>query len=234
MLSAPPLELVLKRRSGFTVIELLIVVTIIATLSGLMLPVFSQARSSAHRTQCASNLRQIGLAWRLYADDHQDSACPSYYLGADGWSEVAWDFTRGAEPGLLSPYSRSATIQACPTFKGESWGRLHTGFGYNATYVGGDYWAGVPAASLGQVEHPSATVLFADTGFGDPVRGANYLRAPSDPLFVAGKVHARHLRSSSVLSADLHLKSISSLHLVDPMSPSLGALSADDSAYDLQ
>lgn len=221
-------------RFGFTLVELLVVVAILSVLAAILMPVFAQARTAAHRTTCISNLRQLGLAWQMYADDADGQAVPSYYPSSTGWSEVAWDFRDGREPGLLHPYTREDRLTACPTFRGQSWGRKHTGYAYNASYVGGDYWAGIPVASLGQIGSPASTVLFADAGYSWPVLGANYLRAPSDPLFVAGKVHFRHLGRASVLWADGHATSTASRYLAVESEPETGALSPDDSAYDLQ
>ena len=57
---------------GFTLIELLVVISIIALLAAILLPVFFSVRGKARQTVCVSNLRQIGMAISLYAEDADD------------------------------------------------------------------------------------------------------------------------------------------------------------------
>ncbi|MFQ5685965.1 MAG: type II secretion system protein [Candidatus Scalindua sp.] len=62
-----------KLNRGFTLIELLVVIAIIGILAGILLPVLSRARESARKTQCMSNVKQIGMGLIMYANENNES-----------------------------------------------------------------------------------------------------------------------------------------------------------------
>lgn len=78
-------------RAGFTLIELLVVIAIIAILAAILFPVFAQAREKARQTACLSNLKQIGTAFQMYAQDYDE--------GMPAWDEHLGEGARASETG---------------------------------------------------------------------------------------------------------------------------------------
>src|SRR5439155_11108828 len=105
-LSLPATEhrLLTAIRRGFTLVELLVVVAVLALLAGLLFPVLSQARHAARRSACVSNLRQLGAAFAMYAGDY-DETLPE--AGGAFGSTAAWiDYDSPGERGGIYPYVR--------------------------------------------------------------------------------------------------------------------------------
>ena len=110
-----------SRVRAFTLIELLVVVAIIAILAFMLLPALGKAKQKAQGILCLSNNHQMGIAWQMYADDHNDQLAPN--SGTDPWVKGWLDFqlnnsdnTNTIFPleGHLGRYLKSVGVYKCP------------------------------------------------------------------------------------------------------------------------
>jgi prepilin-type N-terminal cleavage/methylation domain-containing protein/prepilin-type processing-associated H-X9-DG protein len=158
---------------GFTLIEILVVVAIIALLAAILFPVFARARENARRTSCQSNLKQIGLAALQYVQDY-DERYPYSRIGysssnpppaeyqkfiqgpfSDGSKQVLW-------PEFLQPYVKSYQMFACPSRSRAISGVINGNYGM-MTAIGIDNLAGTQQSlHSAAIKAPALTYFIMD------------------------------------------------------------------------
>ena len=107
-------------KKGFTLIELLVVIAIIAILAAILFPVFAQAREKARAANCLSNMKQIALAFQLYADDY-DETYPRQVITPN--VNVMNDNPQ-AMVQILNPYVKNTRLFACPSVSKENYNNV--------------------------------------------------------------------------------------------------------------
>lgn len=243
---------------GFTLVELLVVIGIIALLIAILLPALSVARESASSLKCLSNLRQMAIAAHLYANENQGYYPPALMSGSDANYTYAynWDYTiitervspfkAKYEPGLLWAGQADLQIQQCPSFYGKAMAlnNPYTGYNYNTSYIGRGLLiaSGIfdPPARVVKVRRPSETALFGDGQYKD---GANkYMRSPTASGYISdngvsrfgGTQGFRHRGRTNVAFCDGHAESLSQRFTGTNVTAGTGFISADNSLYDLE
>lgn len=207
---------------GFTLIEMLIVISVIGILAGLLFPVFSRVRNTARTTTCSANLHQIGLALQLYVNDNNH-----HYPTRDapfGNADCVW-------ADLLAGYIRSPEVFQCPMTGQE--GAYRSGCVDEITDEdkiltwNGSYGLNVLSSSgrLGMMDanmtHPASTLLVLDSitaignsgfvGVGSAAQNTSQpaVISESDLRMMGFPIPGRHDERNNVLFADNHVKSLS-------------------------
>lgn len=195
-----------RRSKAFTLIELLVVVGIIAVLIAILLPVLSKARRQAQLTACMSNLRQLGIGFLSYANDHRGwfpAPATPFRANVEDW--VHWQPDRDlTESQILRYVGNNLGVLVCPAGPPESLGRAGypqypfcysvniamTGGGSFGTFGSGGYLA----CNLYRVMFPSLKALVIEEDIMLINDGAWYATETDHVILESTSVSLRHAR----------------------------------------
>jgi len=159
-------------RRGFTLVELLTVIAIIAVLAAILFPVFSRARESARKTTCMSHLQQLGEAAAIYTSDYNGFIVP-WCITHPGWGGgytpptpqnapashiVTWDIS-------LQSYIRDTNILYCPSTPFDRTDRAYAIANYTQRPIATNSWTG---GFKDAIPAPTKTVLLFEKGDNPP------------------------------------------------------------------
>jgi prepilin-type N-terminal cleavage/methylation domain-containing protein/prepilin-type processing-associated H-X9-DG protein len=184
-------------KRGFTLIELLVVIAIIAILAAILFPVFTRAREKAQQTTCLSNMKQLDLAFQMYAQDY-DETLPGVAFGAAGpGGQAAWPWTVwpgsvdwcGVFTHAVQPYIKNQQLLQCPSdSEGDRWSGANgisygyneylynSGYGFDKLAAAGRAPAGVAAVSILAETWASGIYMDWEGGGPAPVDGFARIR----------------------------------------------------------
>lgn len=188
---------------------MIVVIAIIMLLAAMLFPVFETVMAKAEGTSCLSNMRNLGTAVRMYADDYDDGIVPASVGGPPGYFGTCWDV-------LLQSYLRNQGILICPTDESPTSavpGRValaHSyGINFSLAFVGGYNGS---ALRIFEVDEPARVILFCEIKSMYRTFGVSY---PDDGL---ERVQSdRHHKGSNYTFLDGHTKWLQPEGTIDPV-----------------
>jgi prepilin-type N-terminal cleavage/methylation domain-containing protein/prepilin-type processing-associated H-X9-DG protein len=169
---------VCKTLKAFTLIELLVVIAIIGILAAMLLPALNSAREKGRLALCVTNLKQIGLALNMYADDNNDYYPPGYYGGASGtdWELLVSPYVAKTKTSYTGPGSANSKVFICPSVRTPSGKTSRLSYSLHIALSSAHNTANPAPFNDPQrrvkVTRPSEFVLAADGNLGVPVGAA--------------------------------------------------------------
>jgi prepilin-type N-terminal cleavage/methylation domain-containing protein/prepilin-type processing-associated H-X9-DG protein len=195
---------------AFTLIELLVVIAIIAILAAILFPVFAQAREAARKASCQSNLKQMGTAWMMYAQDYDETTNNNTWNGGGFWENQIF-----AE--RLQPYMKNYGVIRCPS-DARPWSArdMQDGFpnppGGGRLLVGSYAHASYGVWSLASIEAPASFFVIWDASNGGGQGNEIWIGTETvTGAFQWGRNYgfaARHQNQINMAFADGHVKTM--------------------------
>ncbi len=209
----------IKNKRGFTLIELLVVIAIIAILAAILFPVFAKAREAARTTACLSNIKQLGTAFLMYAQENDGGYPTLHYEAAlavgDANSELMNGHAAIGTPeqvdyckissikALLDPYVKSGGLWKCPSDTGVNpnyeIGKRFTSYHYRFWFMQNQFAETTKNTMMDEtwLTHPGLVYCFNETTAfhdyrpypGEPVGWAWYPDVKENYVFCDG--HAK-------------------------------------------